>query len=54
MLLRVLKNNPKLLELTKIYFDAMPEFNMGKASAVNFMIGLEIWDILFSQTKVIR
>ena len=34
MLLRVLKNNPNLLELTKIYFDAMSEFNMGKASAV--------------------
>ena len=34
MLFRVLKNNPKLLELVKIYFDAMSEFNMGKALTV--------------------
>ena len=29
-----MKKNPKILDLIKIYFDAMSEFSLGKASTI--------------------
>ena len=48
---KVLKKNPKILELIKIYFDAMSEFSLGKASTIFRDKAQELGNLVLSSKK---